>query len=148
MFFSGIRKILTKAQSLDEREAFVFAVDVKVKDQVIKLNTVDQLGRFGVDSENSSLGDYADFTIEQRSALGLQTDHVDFKVTGNYWASWNITVNGEAMTINVDRNRFDELINDLKFSEDHVGLTPENLSKITEMLLINYRSYVRKKLFT
>lgn len=121
-------------------------MDEKAKKLIIMLNTREQLGEEGIDSLGDTLGEYAPFTVEMRSALGLQVDHIDFKVTGDYWASWKVKVKQDSFIIEVDRERFDELVNELRFSEDHVGLTDENTSKLTALLLLNYQHFVRKEL--
>lgn len=121
-------------------------MDEKARKLIIELNTDDQLGLDGIDSLGDTLGEYAPFTVEQRRALGLQTGYIDFKVTGDYWNSWRVRVNASSFTIEVDRDRFDELVNQLNFSEDHVGLTSENKSKLGVLLLVNYQHFVRKEL--
>jgi len=144
--FEEVYDILDKAIALDESEAFVFVMDAESKELVVDLNTRLQLGRDGVDSLDADLGEYADFTIVKRSELGLQTDHIDFKVTGDYWASWKVLVSGEYFEILVDQQRFDELVNDLGFAREHVGLNAESLSILTKKLLPKYQNYVRLKL--
>ena len=137
---------MDKAIALDESEAFIFVMDPSSRALVIDLNTEFQLGEDGIDSLGDSLGVYADFTIVERSRLGLQTDHIDFKVTGDYWASWRVEVNGKFFEIFVDQDRFDELVNDLGFAEEHVGLTVESLDRLTRFLLPKYQQFIRKKL--
>lgn len=142
-----LKKILDNAIKLDELEAFEQAVDSEIKELIIQMNTREQLGELGVDSDSKDLGDYADFTIEERSKKGLQVGHIDFKVTGDYWRSWEVKVVGDVIEISVDKFRFDELVFDLRFSEKHVGLTDENLAELAGEMLERYRDYVIKKLF-
>lgn len=146
MMFDQVYEIMDKAVALDEREAFLFVIDSKTRRLIVDLNTTFQLGEDGIDSLGDDLGEYADFTIMKRSELGLQTDHIDFKVTGDYWASWKVSVNGDFIEILVDQQRFDELVNDLGFAEEHVGLTPESLDILTRALLPKYDLFIRKKL--
>lgn len=141
-----VKNILDKAAKLDEGKAFVFAVNAKVKELIKDLNTEDQLGKDGIDALGDTLGEYAPFTVQKRSELGLQTNHIDFKVTGDYWASWNITVNRQAITITVDRERFSELVNDLGFAPEHVGLTDKNLNVLAAAMLTRYQLYIKKQL--
>ena len=144
--FEEVYNILNKAIALDESDAFVFVIDATTRSLIIDLNTEFQLGEEGIDSIGDDLGEYANFTIVKRSELGLQTDHIDFKVTGEYWASWRVTVNGEFFEILVDQERFDELVNDLGFAEEHVGLTNDSLDVLTRFLIPKYQNYVRMKL--
>lgn len=141
-----VHNILDKAIRLNEGKAFVFAVNPRVKQLIIDLNTDDQLGKEGIDALSDSLGEYAPFTVVERENAGLQTDHIDFNFTGDYWKSWKINVNQKAIEISVDNARFDELVNDLGFAPEHVGLTNENLNKLTAVMLIEYQKFVKMKL--
>ena len=143
----GLFKIFDNAKNLNEQEAFRLAVDEDIKKLIIHLNTVIQLGEHGIDSEEDSLGDYRPFTVDVRSSLGLQTSHVDFKVTGDYWGSWTVNVVGDEIQISVDKERFDELTDDLNFSDTHVGLTDENINKLAERMLPKYREYAINRIF-
>lgn len=145
--FECIYKILDNAQRLNDREAFKEAIDTEVKELIIKLNTSEQLGKKGIDSEGDSLGEYAPFTVVERSSLGLQTDHIDFKVTGDYWKSWEVKESGGEILISVDSSVFNELVNDLKFSATHVGLTEENLAILADLILTRYLRYIKRRLF-
>ena len=144
--FHAVHEVLDKAKRLNESLAWIFSVDKGVQELIIKLNTEDQLGREGIDSLENSLGEYADFTVQMRSEQGLQVDHVDFKVTGEYWDSWRVTVTNKELIIKVDENRFNELVNELRFSEDHVGLTQANMSYVVDMIRENYIQYVRQQI--
>ena len=142
--FEDIKEILKKAKRLDDKKAFRFAVTDKVKDLIIELNTENQLGEKGVDSDGVDLGDYAPFTIDERLKLGLQVDHIDFKVTGKYWKSWKVKVVKDEIIISVNQNRYDELVNELRFSDEHVGLTDENLGKVSDEMVENYIEFTLK----
>lgn len=146
--FENVKKIFDNAIKLDELEAFKRAVDNEIKELIIQMNTKEQLGELGIDSLGRDLGEYADFTIEERTKKGLQVGHIDFKVTGDYWRSWEVKVVGDVIEISVDKFRFDELVYDLRFSEKHVGLTDENLTELAGEMLKRYRDYVIDKLFT
>lgn len=146
--FVALNKMFAKAKSLDEGKAWVFAIDDGVQKKVIELNTEVQLGDDGIDSLGDSLGEYAPFTVNERSSLGLQTGHIDFKVTGDYWRSWRVNVTSNAIIITVDSSRFDELVNELSFAPEHVGLTETSLEVIRKMVLPKYQEYARRELFS
>jgi hypothetical protein len=148
MFFSPIYNVINNAKALNEDEIFIEAVNDEVKNLIKQLNTVDQLGEFGIDSEGDSLGEYAPFTVERRSELGLQVDHIDFKITGDYWGSWRVEVKGDVIEIFVNKERYDELVDDLSFSDTHVGLTDDNIAILSAMMAENYKVIVRRKLFS
>lgn len=144
-----VSKILKRAQNLDKNLTWIESMDEQVQDEIIRLNTEDQLGDKGIDSLDQSLGDYAPFTVRVRSSLGLQTDHIDFKVTGEYWESWDTEVRRDVLVITVNESRYDELVNDLGFSPDHVGLTIANWDKvIREYIQPNWVESVKKQLLS
>lgn len=144
--FDNLYRIFNNVKNLSSSEAFRFAVNEDIEKFIIHINTVIQLGDLGIDSDSESLGDYAPFTVELRSLAGLQVDHVDFKVTGDYWRSWTVNVVGDYIEINVNKERFNELVNELKFSEKHVGLTDENISILADKMLPRYIKYVTDKI--
>jgi hypothetical protein len=144
--FENVYKILNRSKKLSESDAFRFAVNEDVKKLIIHLNTVIQLGEEGIDGEGNKLRSYSSWTVLIRHEMGLQTDHVDFKVTGEYWGSWKVNVVGDNIEITVDSARFDELVNELNFSGEHVGLTEENISILANRMLPRYREYVIKKI--
>jgi len=144
-----VSKILKRAQNLDKNLIWIESMNEQVQDEIIRLNTEDQLGDKGIDSLDQSLGDYAPFTVRVRSSLGLQTDHIDFKVTGEYWESWDTEVRRDVLVITVNESRYDELVNDLGFSPDHVGLTIANWDKvIREYIQPNWVESVKKQLLS
>ena len=144
-----VSKILKRAQNLDKNLIWIESMDEQVQDEIIRLNTEDQLGDKGIDSLDQSLGDYAPFTVRVRSSLGLQTDHIDFKVTGEYWESWDTEVRRDVLVITVNESRYDELVNDLGFSPDHLGLTIANWDKvIREYIQPNWVESVKKQLLS
>ena len=144
-----VSKILKRAQNLDKNLIWIESMDEQVQDEIIRLNTEDQLGDKGIDSLDQSLGDYAPFTVRVRRYLGLQTDHIDFKVTGEYWESWDTEVRRDVLVITVNESRYDELVNDLGFSPDHVGLTIANWDKvIREYIQPNWVESVKKQLLS
>ena len=146
--FEALDNLFRRIEALDESKLWFDSVTVNVQDEIIRLNTRIQLGEDGIDSLGESLGEYAPLTIDIRTNEGLQVSFVDFRFTGWYWSTWEIEVNARDITINVDDERFNELVNDLLFSEDHVGLTEENMVIIQNMILINYNENIKRRLFS
>lgn len=144
MYFEFVTRQLKNASNLDANKAWFVVVDRKTQDEIIRLNTQEQLGNSGegIDALGDSLGEYAPLTVSLRRAEGLQTDHVSFEFTGGYLRSWRVEVTSDAILIHVDGDRYKELVNDLRFSKDHVGLTDENISiLVSDYLLANYQKY-------
>lgn len=147
MFLQSVLDLLQRASNLDSDKAWFFAVDIETQEHVIALNTEDQLGEDGIDSLGRSLGEYAPFTVAERRSQGLQVGHIDFRVTGLYHNSWRVRVTSAAIFISVDDGRFDELVNDLSFAKEHVGLTEENLGFIRGIILAKELEYANNQIF-
>lgn len=143
--FVEIHEALDRATGLGDK-AWFNSIDLQTKQLIIDLNTKNQLGEHGIDSTENSLGEYAPLSVEIRLGLGLQVGHIDFKITGEYWGSWEIEVTNNEITINIDENRFSELVNDLRFSEDHVGLTIKNMAIVKNLIREKYIAYVTRQL--
>lgn len=146
MKFESIHTMLNNARNLSEVKAWRSVLDRKTQQFIVSLNTHEQLGEEGIDSKGRSLGDYAPFTVNFRRSKGLQVDHIDFKVTGQYWDSWKITVKDDHFLIDVDQQRFTELVDLLRFSEEHVGLTDESIAQLQIMLREKYYEFIREQI--
>lgn len=146
--FEALDIFYKRVESLDENQLWIDSVTVDVQDEIIRLNTQVQLGEEGIDADGQSLGEYAPLSIAIRTDLGLQTSFIDFKITGFYWDSFDTEVNENDIEIRVDEPRFSELVDDLLFSENHVGLTEENMKIIQEMILIYYYENIKERLFS
>ena len=118
--------------------------DREVKELILDLLTNDQLGNTGegIDGDGDSLGEYAPFTINVRSALGLQTDHISFENTGRYLRSFKVRPTLTGWEITQDEDRYDELVNELGFSETHNELTTENKLKVYPLIRVKYKQLV------
>lgn len=145
--FEELTDMFKRIQRLSEMEAWKIAFDEKTKQFIISMNTHEQLGEEGIDSNSDSLGEYAPFTVQFRRSKGLQVDHIDFKQTGDYWRSWKVDVGRFDFSISVNDARFDELVNELRFSPDHIGLTDENMERLKEFILEKYVKYIEEEIF-
>ncbi len=145
--FEPLLKVLSNAQKLSTRKAWnTVMTERRMKELIISLNTNEQLGEEGIDANDKSLGEYAPLTIQFRRSKGLQVDHIDFKVTGDYWASWRVEVSANELKIKVDEKRFYELTSLLRFSKDHVGLTDENILRLQNYIRTKYVEYIREQI--
>lgn len=109
-----------------------------VSDQIIYLNTEAQLFQLGINSENVKLSDiggsYSPVTVTIKQAKGQPTNRVTLRDTGEFYGTFRVFVypNGDfgimANPMKDDTNLFEE------WSEEIVGLTPENLAKILEVI--------------
>jgi hypothetical protein len=120
-------------------------VMLELHQDIIELNQIEQLQEgidaldqkiISISAKEQKLGNvYSVYTIQERKALGLQTDKVDLRVTGRFWNTFkvvkvskgwqiqaNYTVNGDDIRVNFDSKY------------DFTGLTDSNL----EVLVYQY----------
>lgn len=145
MFFKEVDTLLDAAINLDEDRAWFFAVDNGVKEEIIQLNTIDQLFDRGVDSLNRSLGDYSPFTVEEKKRKGQKYTNITLKDDGDFYKSFKVEVTATEIRISAnpikdDNNLFDD------FGSEIVGLTDQNTLRICDMILQNIIIYVKKEL--
>jgi len=141
----SVKDILNKAINLDEVKAWYFAIDIDLQNNIIKLNTIDQLFNDGIDSLGDSLGEYSPFTVELKKAKGQPTDRITLKDTGDFYKTFKVEVKDDSFFINAnpikdDNNLFDD------FGSEIVGLTEDNQKKISKTILDNTIKYIRKEL--
>tara|TARA_R110001606_G_scaffold21019_1_gene74613 strand:- start:114 stop:560 length:447 start_codon:yes stop_codon:yes gene_type:complete len=146
MIFKSVHKKLNAAINLNEDNAWIFAVDNGVKEYIIKLNTIDQLFDRGIDSLNKSLGKYSDVTVENyKKPKGQKFSNITLKDTGDFYKSFKVELTKTSIRISAnpikeDNNLFDD------FGDEIIGLTPDNLTKTSEIILENIIIYVKKQL--
>jgi pectin methylesterase-like acyl-CoA thioesterase len=146
MKFKTVHKKLDAAMKLDENKAWFFAIDNGVKEEIVQLNTIDQLFDKGIDSLNKSLGKYANTTIElYKKPKGQKYSNITLKDTGDFYRSFKVEVTKDSIKINAnpikeDNNLFDD------FGAEIVGLTTQNRMRVSEMILNKIIIYVKKQL--
>jgi len=144
--WGAIERILDNVKRLDEKEAWLRVIDKEVKEEIIRLNTEDQLYEDGVDSLNKKLGDYSPYTINLKRLKGQKTSHITLKDTGAFYNSFRITVSSTGITIIADdSSKYDIPLTD-DFGIDVLGLTQDNKMFLFDWLDENYNRYVREKL--
>ena len=145
--FGLIEDVLDNAEFLDETEAWYFVIDREMQDEIIRLNTEDQLEEDGVDSLGRQLGEYSPYTVEIKRSKGQRTDHITLKDTGAFYGSFKVVVNSRGYTIEADDRSLYEVPLTDSFGLDILGLTDENVDWLHDFLLEKYLIYVRKTLF-
>lgn len=132
--------------TLSDDNLWFNAVDGRVKEFVIQMNTIDQLYEEGVDSLGRSLGDYAPFTVEKKKQKGDRYDHITLKDTGAFYDSWVVKVDRKGLLLDADdSSKYDEPLFKV-WGEDVLGLTDENMEKLALIIRENYINYVREQL--
>lgn len=143
MRFEAVHKMINNARQLNEDEAWLDAIDPEVKDEIIRLNTQDQLFDRGIDSKERELGDYSAVSV---SVYGKPAGHIRLYDTGNFYESFSISVDSSGLTIFADDvSIYDEPLTNV-WGIDIIGLTVDSANSLKEWILPNYLRYVRAKL--
>lgn len=146
--FTRLDKLFSALDNLTEDKIWLFAVDKDVQDEMIRINTEDQLEEKGIDSLGRKLGDYAPSTIAYKRRKGQRYDHVTLKDEGDFYNSFNIKVNVNEIIIDADdSSKYNKPLFEV-WGVDVLGLTDENMNYIKEMILENYINFVLNELLS
>ena len=106
--FGILEDTIDQFMLLKEGDAWIFAIDREVQDEIIRLNTEDQLYEEGIDSQGRSLGEYTPYTIEIKKSKGQRVDHITLKDTGAFYASFKVRATKTDLIIEADdRSKYD-----------------------------------------
>lgn len=146
--FTRLDKLFSALDNLTEDKIWLFAVDKDVQDEMIRINTEDQLEEEGIDSLGRKLGDYAPSTIAYKRRKGQRYDHVTLKDEGDFYNSFNVKVNVNEIIIDADdSSKYNKPLFEV-WGVDVLGLTDENMNYIKEMILENYINFVLNELLS
>ena len=146
--FTPINTILQNALSLNEDKVWIWSVDEKeVKDEIIKMNTNDQLYELGIDSKGKSLGEYSPITIIYKRSRGERFDHVTLFDEGDFYESFTVKVNNKGFEIDADDVKSSDTALFDVYGEDVLGLTDENMKYLREIVLERYKKYLYERIF-
>lgn len=142
MFFDDLYTMFDNAKKLDPVQAWLFSVDNdETKEEIIRLNTEDQLEEQGVDRNGVSLGGYALFTITEKIQKGQRYDHVTLKDTGAFYNSFVVEVTKDGFSIIADDVAFYDRPLTESYGLDILGLTTENEEWLGAFILDKYQQY-------
>ncbi len=145
--FDALHDMLDRIGTLSHDEAWIFAIDKNVREDIIFMNTEDQLWALGVDSKGNTLTPaYTPFTVGLKRQRGQRTDHVTLKDTGAFYNSFMVTVQKDSFTINADTTTDDGDDLAVKYGIDIIGLTDKNLETMNIFIKENYIDYVHARL--
>jgi hypothetical protein len=147
MYFDKLHKLLDRAANLSEEKAWIVSVDNGVQKRIIELNTIDQLFNKGIDALGQSLGDYSQVSVE---VFGKRAGHITLRDTTEFYNSFVVLVLKDRLIIRANTIKNDPIkgTTDLtdRFGEEIIGLTTENIEKISEIILVNIIEYVKRQL--
>lgn len=146
--FTRLDKLFSALDNLNEDQIWLFAVDNDVQNEIIRINTEDQLEEEGIDSLGRKLGNYAPSTIAYKRRKGQRYDHVTLKDEGDFYNSFNVKVNVNEIIIDADdSSKYNKPLFEV-WGVDVLGLTDDNMNYIKEMILENYIKFVLNELLS
>lgn len=146
--FTRIDNMIDKAKAMSLDKAWIFAVDKEVQNEILRINTEEQLDEQGVDSLGRSLGDYSPFTVSMKRFKGDRYDHITLNDEGDFHNSFTVRVVADGWIQDADdSSKYDEPLFEV-YGLDVLGITDENLKYIQEMIIENFIKYVRTKLLS
>jgi len=146
--FTRLDRLFSALDNLTEDKIWLFAVDKDVQDEIIRINTEDQLEEEGIDSLGRKLGDYAPSTIAYKRQKGQRYDHVTLKDEGDFYNSFNVKVNVNEIIIDADdSSKYNKPLFEV-WGVDVLGLTDDNMNYIKQMILENYINFVLNELLS
>lgn len=138
---------LNKYRLLSDAVAWYDSVDGNVRRQILHWIQVDQLFNKGIDSTGNIIGWYSQLTEILSGGTKKFNTPYTLKDSGQFYREMFVVVLRDALVIDsdgADKPNGDDLFE--KYGENIVGLTDENLAKLTEILRQKYISYARKVL--
>ena len=146
--FTRIDNIIDKAKAMSLDKAWIFAVDKEVQNEILRINTEEQLDEQGVDSLGRSLGDYSPFTVSMKKFKGDRYDHITLNDEGDFHNSFTVRVVADGWIQDADdSSKYDEPLFEV-YGLDVLGITDENMKYIKEMIVDNYIKYVTRELLS
>lgn len=123
----------------------IFSRD-QIKEEIIYLNTQEQLFDKGIDSEGVRLDvargyGYANVTKQIKAQKGQPTDRITLKDTGEFYQSFRVDVREGVITINADAQKDDTNLFD-EWGVDILGLTEESIKRLKPLVIENYKKYI------
>lgn len=137
-----VDKMINNYLLLNETVIFMNAVDKKTKDKIIEFIQQDQLTNKGIDATGKVIGYYS-FTTEVASkGKKKQGAHYTLEDTRAFYDSMFVVVTGDAIVINANPRKLeDDLFQ--KYGSKIIGLTDENITKITKIIQASTISQTR-----
>ena len=120
----------------------------KMKLEIERMNTIDQLYNQGIDSKGRSLGDYSPYTVMIKQSDGQRYDHITLNDTGAFYRSFTVVVDRDGLTIDADdSSRYDVPLL-VVYGEDVLGLTSQNMQKLIDIVRDEYIEYLWNEIFS
>lgn len=137
-------EFVERFQKLNEVEAWVTSFDGDLEDEIWKLIVIEQLDKKGVNELDQVIGLYSRRTeeIDPRKKAGTPYTLND---TSAFINSIAVQVGNDFFTVNGTGQKSNTNLFE-KYGDGIIGLTPDNLAIVKEMLKDKFINYVRESL--
>jgi hypothetical protein len=129
-----VQELIGKLKGLESfvNDSAAFALKVN-SDEILDLNKAQMIVA-GVDADGDQLGQYAPFTVEERSKKGLQTEYIDLRFTGEFQDKMELIPTGKTeVEFDSKDPKWDSDIS--KQWPDALGLTSDNEERAGDMII-------------
>lgn len=137
-------EFVERFSKLDEVEAWVTSFDGDLEDEIWKLIVIEQLDKKGVNELDQVIGLYSRKTeeIDPRKKAGTPYTLND---TSAFINSIAVQVGNDFFTVNGNGQKSNTNLFE-RYGDGIIGLTPDNLAIVKEMLKDKFINYVRESL--
>lgn len=137
-------EFVERFKKLNEVEAWVTSFDADLEDEIWKLIAIEQLDKKGVNELDQLIGLYSRRTeeIDPRKKAGTPYTLND---TSAFINSIAVQVGNDFFTVNGNGQKGNTNLFE-RYGDGIIGLTPDNLAIVKEMLKDKFIEYVRKSL--
>jgi hypothetical protein len=135
----ALKRIANNAKKLNENKILREVLDnSSIQQDIISLNTDDQLYEKGIRADGTFIGEYSPATIEGipgrfegKKQKGQRYDHITLSDTGDFYKSFRFKNQKDEFIITADAIKEDtDLVRE--FGEEIIGLTDESLETVRE----------------
>lgn len=137
-------EFVERFSKLNEVEAWINSFDADLEDEIWKLIVIEQLEKKGVNELGEVIGLYSKRTqeIDPRKKAG---SHYTLNDTSAFINSLAVQVGNDFFTVNGNGQKGNTNLFE-RYGDGIIGLTPDNLAIVKEMLKDKFIEYVRELL--
>lgn len=134
MLFGRLRTVAKRASSLDySKQMKKLFSKVDVKDEIIRLNTQEQLFEKGENAEGVKLsqigGEYSPTTVKIKTLKGQPVDRVTLKDRGDFYESFEVRAKSDSFEIVADTVKDTQDLRD-RWSDEIIGLSSDSIEDL------------------
>jgi hypothetical protein len=139
---SKLHSFLRRGRVLFDSVAWFEAFTPKTREDILDLVREAQLRAEGIDGDGEEIGFYS-FASQIANPEKQEGTHFTFDDTGEFFRSMFLRVLANSFEIVADGQKDDDNLF-VKYGEEIIALTDENLEKVTNMVREAYVNYVKR----